>query len=128
MVAAPQESAPLVLVIDDLEDNRDLYEHGLRHQGFRVATASDGQDGLAKAVTLQPHAIILDLGLPGMDGWEVARRLKGSEETKTISVIALTGHVTKEARATALAAGVDEFCTKPCPPADLAAVIRRHLK
>jgi two-component system, cell cycle response regulator DivK len=126
-MSAPPDSAPLVLVVDDVEDNRDVYDQFLRHAGFRVAMASDGEDGLAKSVTLQPDVIILDLGLPRMDGWEVARRLKANQATKTIPIVALTGHVTKEARATALAAGVDEFCTKPCPPADLVAVIRRHL-
>jgi two-component system cell cycle response regulator DivK len=128
MVAAASESAPLILVIDDVEDNRDVYEQFLRHAGFRVALAADGEDGLAKAVTLQPNVIVLDLGLPLLDGWEVARRLKDSQPTKTIPLIALTGHVTKESRDRAVAAGVDEYCTKPCAPTDLVATIRRHLK
>jgi two-component system, cell cycle response regulator DivK len=128
MVAASSESAPLVLVIDDVEDNRDVYEQFLRHAGFRVALAADGEEGLAKAVTLQPNVIVLDLGLPVMDGWEVARRLKASQATRGIPVVALTGHVTKESRERALRAGVDEYCTKPCAPKDLVASIRRHLK
>ena len=84
--------------------------------------------GLAKAVTLQPDVIVLDLGLPVIDGWEVARRLKGNQATKTIPLVALTGHVTREARERALAAGIDEFCSKPCLPSDLIATIRRHLR
>ena len=128
MVAPPADSAPLVLVIDDVEDNRDVYAQFLRHEGWRVATAVDGEDGLAKATQLQPTVIILDLGLPKMDGWEVAKHLKSTPATSAIAVVALTGHVTAEARQRALTAGVDEFCTKPCLPADLVATIRRHMK
>jgi CheY-like chemotaxis protein len=128
MVAPPADSAPLVLVIDDVEDNRDVYAQFLRHEGWRVVTAADGEDGLAKATALEPSVIILDLGLPKMDGWEVAHRLKSAPATSGIAVVALTGHVTAEARQRAMTAGVDEFCTKPCLPADLVATIRRHLK
>lgn len=128
MVAPPADSAPLVLVIDDVEDNRDVYAQFLSHEGWRVVTAADGEDGLAKATALEPNVIILDLGLPKMDGWEVAQRLKSAPATSGIAVVALTGHVTAEARQRAMTAGVDEFCTKPCLPADLVATIRRHLK
>jgi two-component system cell cycle response regulator DivK len=128
MAAPPSDSAPLVLVIDDVEDNRDVYAQFLQHAGWRVATAADGEEGLAKAAQLQPSVIILDLGLPKMDGWEVAQRLKSTPATSAIAVLALTGHVTPEARKRALAAGVDEFCTKPCLPNDLVATIRRHMK
>jgi CheY-like chemotaxis protein len=117
-----------VLVIDDVEDNRDVYAQFLRHEGWRVATAVDGEDGLAKATELLPSVIILDLGLPKMDGWEVAHRLKTTPATSAIAVVALTGHVSPESRQRAFTAGVDEFCTKPCLPADLVATIRRHLK
>jgi CheY-like chemotaxis protein len=128
MVAAPSESAPLILVIDDVEDNREVYEQFLRHEGWRVISAADGEEGLVKAAALKPSIIILDLGLPRLDGWEVANRLKSAPATSGIPIVALTGHVTKEARQRALTAGVDEFCTKPCLPMDLIATIRRHLK
>ena len=128
MVAPPADTTPLVLVIDDVEDNREVYTQFLSHQGWRVATAADGEDGLAKAQSLQPSVIILDLGLPKMDGWEVAQRLKNTPATSAIPIVALTGHVTREARQRALTAGVNEFCTKPCLPPDLVATIRRHLK
>ena len=128
MVAPPADTTPLVLVIDDVEDNREVYTQFLSHQGWRVATAADGEDGLAKAQSLRPSVIILDLGLPKMDGWEVAQRLKNTPATSAIPIVALTGHVTREARQRALTAGVNEFCTKPCLPPDLVATIRRHLK
>jgi two-component system, cell cycle response regulator DivK len=88
--------------------------------------AADGQVGLAQAAALKPNVIILDLGMPKMDGWEVARQLKANGATRAIPIIALTGHVTSEARQRALDAGVNEFCTKPCLPSDLVATIRRH--
>jgi CheY-like chemotaxis protein len=128
MAALPSDSAPLVLVIDDVEDNRDVYTQSLTHEGWRVATAIDGEDGLDQAEAIKPNVIILDLGLPKMDGWEVAQRLKNTPATSGIPIIALTGHVTKEARQRALTAGVDEFCAKPCLPPDLIATIRRHIK
>lgn len=115
-------------MIDDVEDNRDVYEQFLRHEGWRVASAADGVEGLSMAASLKPDVVILDMGLPKMDGWEVTNRLKSSSATSGIPVIALTGHVTKESRQRALTAGVDDFIAKPCLPADLVAAIRRHLR
>jgi CheY-like chemotaxis protein len=83
-MAAPSLAAPLVLVIDDIEDNREVYAQFLRHEGLRVVLAEDGELGLAQAAALQPSVIILDLGMPKMDGWEVARRLKANEATRAI--------------------------------------------
>jgi CheY-like chemotaxis protein len=127
MVAAPADSAPLVLIIDDVEDNRDVYAQVLQHEGWRVALAVNGIEGLTMATRLAPSVIVLDLGLPLLDGWEVARRLKDSDLTRPIPLIAVSGHVTQEAKDRAFAAGVDEFCGKPCLPADLVVTIRRHL-
>jgi two-component system, cell cycle response regulator DivK len=128
MVTAPAESAPLILLVDDSEDNRDVYAMYLRHQGWRVAIAVDGVEGLTLAMRLHPNVIILDLGLPGIDGWEVAIRLKNAPDTSAIPIIAVSGHVTKESRQRARDAGVNEFVSKPCLPADLVAAIRRHLR
>ena len=118
---------PLILVIDDAEDNREVYGQYFEFLGWRTAIATDGQTGLDQASALKPSAIVLDLALPVLDGWEVARRLKGNAATRTIPVIALTAHVLESARAKAVAAGVDDYFVKPCPPPDLAAAIRRHL-
>ena len=68
---SPRDTAPLVLVIDDVEDNRDVYAQFLGHEGWRVATAADGVAGLTMAARLSPSVIVLDLGLPLIDGWEV---------------------------------------------------------
>jgi two-component system, cell cycle response regulator DivK len=124
----PSASAPLVLLVDDSEDTVEAYEQFLRHVGMRVASARDGEEALAKVAELSPDAVVLDLGLPKIDGWDVAKRIKSDPATNRIPVIALTGHATDNARSRALASGVDEFCVKPCLPPDLLAAIRRHLK
>jgi two-component system cell cycle response regulator DivK len=117
-----------VLVIDDSEDNREVYAQFLTHVGWRVAIAVDGVEGLAQAHALKPDAIVLDLGMPKMDGWEVAKRLKADNVTRRIPILALTGHALDQSKQRALAAGVDDYLVKPCLPADLIAAIRRHLK
>jgi two-component system, sensor histidine kinase len=113
----------LVLVIDDTPDNRDLYEAYLSSRGLDVLGAADGPSGLQAARTAHPDVIVLDLGLPRVDGWEVARRLKADESTRDICLIAVTGHATGEARQRALDAGIDEYLVKPCPPDDVLAAI-----
>ena len=118
---------PLVLIVDDFEDNREMYTQYLRFNGYRVAEAVDGLDALAKAADLHPDLIVMDLSLPGLDGWEATRRLKADKDTRTIPVIALTGHALAGHAEGAIAAGCDAFVTKPCIPADLEAEIRRVL-
>src|SRR3954469_6145340 len=88
----------------------------------------NGPEGLTSAAGLRPDVIVLDLGMPVMDGWEGARRLKVDPVTRTIPVIALTGHVLGDSQRRAREAGVDEFLTKPCLPQDLAEAIKRHLR
>jgi CheY-like chemotaxis protein len=124
----PTKQSPLVLVIDDSEDNREVYAQFLTHVGWRVAIAVDGVEGLAQATSLKPDAIVLDLGMPKMDGWEVAQRLKANQATKKIPVLALTGHALDQSKQRAMSAGVDDYLVKPCLPADLVAAIRRHLR
>jgi CheY-like chemotaxis protein len=113
----------LVLVIDDTADSRDLYEHYLAAHGLDVLGAADGPTGLQAARVKHPDVIVLDMGLPRVDGWEVARRLKADAATRDIRLIAVTGHDTGEARQRALDAGVDEYLVKPCPPEDVLAAI-----
>jgi CheY-like chemotaxis protein len=115
----------LVLIVDDVPDNRELYVQYLTYFGYRAAEAGDGLDALAKAAALRPDVIVMDLSLPGMDGWEATRRLKADATTQHIPVIALTGHALSGSDEHARAAGCDAFLTKPCDPADLAAAIDR---
>jgi len=118
---------PLILVVDDFEDNREMYTQFLRFSGYRVAEAVDGVEALDKAATLKPDLIVMDLSLPRMDGWEATRRLKKDPATSHIPVVALTGHALAGHAEGARAAGCDSFVTKPCIPADLEAEIRRVL-
>jgi CheY-like chemotaxis protein len=125
-VNSPQGS-PLILLVDDVFDNLDVYSQFFTHKGWRTTTASTGQDALTQAAALRPDVIVLDLGMPGMDGWEVARRLKADVLTRSIHIIALTGHALDDSRRRAMDAGVDEYLTKPCLPTDLLAAATRHL-
>lgn len=106
----------LVLLVDDYADNRDIYAQFLLYAGLRVEEAENGHQALEKAFALGPDVIIMDLALPGLDGWEATRRLKGDPRTKHIPVIALTGHALAGHSQGALEAGCDVFLTKPCLP------------
>ena len=119
--------APLVLVVDDVAHGREIFAEYLEFRGFRVATAADGLEALDKAFELLPDVILMDLSLPGLDGWEATKRLKSDERTKSIPVIALTAHALASAHDKAMAAGCDSVVTKPCPPRDLEAEVRRQL-
>jgi two-component system cell cycle response regulator DivK len=117
----------LILVVDDFEDNREIYAQFLRFSGYRVAEAVDGLDALAKAAALRPDLIVMDLSLPRLDGWEATRQLKEDPLTRAIPVVALTGHSLSGHEERVRVSGCDSFVTKPCIPADLEAEIRRVL-
>jgi two-component system, cell cycle response regulator DivK len=123
----PGPTSPLILLVDDVEDNLDVYTQFFLHNGWRAATASSGEDALVQAASLRPAVIVLDMGMPIMDGWEVTRRIRADPATRKIPIIALTGHVFPDARRRAKEAGVDEYLTKPCLPADLVEAVKRHL-
>jgi len=121
------DSRPLVLVVDDYQDAREMYAEYLAYSGFRVAEASNGVEALQKAFDLLPDVILMDLSLPGMDGWAATRRLKTDERTQRIPVVALTGHALAGASESARLAGCDAFVTKPCLPDELVLQVRRML-
>jgi CheY-like chemotaxis protein len=102
-----------ILIIEDNEMNRDMLTRRLEHRGFEVSTAEDGRTGLLLAKTQLPDLILLDMSLPEMDGWEVARILKRDLATQSIPVIALTAHAMPGDRETALNAGCEDYDTKP---------------
>ncbi len=102
-----------ILVVEDNELNRDLIVRRLMRRGYEVLEASDGHQGLEKAQVERLDLIVTDLGLPGMDGYELARRLKADENTKMIPLLALTAYARNEDRERAMAAGCNEFETKP---------------
>jgi CheY-like chemotaxis protein len=121
------KKAPLVLLVDDFADALDMYSDFLRYSGFRVAKAKSGRDGVARAVELRPDVILMDLGMPGMDGWEATRRLKADPATHDIPVIALTGYALTKYVERSREAGCDAFLAKPCLPVDLVAQVKRTL-
>ena len=102
-----------ILLVEDNEMNRDMLSRRLIKRGFEVAMAVDGQQGLDMAGSENPDLILLDMSLPVMDGWDVARNLKSDDELKNIPVIALTAHAMSGDREKALEAGCDEYDTKP---------------
>ena len=121
------EDSPLVLVVDDFLDAREMYAEYFLFAGFRVVEAANGAEALQKALEVAPHVILMDLSMPGMDGWEATRRLKADPRTKDIPVIALTGHALTGFLESAKHAGCDAFVTKPCLPDTLVEEVRRLL-
>jgi len=121
------EQKPLILVVDDYQDAREMYAEYLEFSGFRVAEARNGNEAVEQAFALHPDLILMDLSLPGMDGWEATRRLKADDRTRQIPIVALTGHALAGASEGAKRAGCDSFVTKPCLPDDLVVEIRRML-
>jgi two-component system cell cycle response regulator DivK len=122
-----EDQAPLVLVVDDMDDGREICAEYLAFRQYRVATAADGFEAIAKATELLPDIILMDLSLPGIDGWEATRRLKSDERTRPIPVVALTAHALRSAHDQAVEAGCDAVITKPVLPKELEAQIRRIL-
>jgi CheY-like chemotaxis protein len=121
------QPGPLILVVDDYQDAREMYAEYLQYSGFRVAEARNGNEAVAQARSLKPDLILMDLSLPGMDGWEATRVLKADDETRHIPIVALTGHALAGASEGARKAGCDSFVTKPCLPDDLVVEVRRML-
>jgi two-component system, cell cycle response regulator DivK len=113
--------APVVtlLIVDDSADTRDMYATYFRGRGYAAFTAADGQEALDSARACGPDLILLDLGLPDLDGWELARRFRGQPGTRHTPIIAVSAHAELSARMRAMSAGVDLFVAKPVTPADL---------
>jgi two-component system cell cycle response regulator DivK len=122
-----EQHQPLILVVDDYQDAREMYAEYLQFSGFRVAEARNGNEAVEQAFALKPDLILMDLSLPGMDGWEATRRLKADDRTRHIPIVALTGHALAGASEGAKKAGCDSFVTKPCLPDDLVVEVRRML-
>ncbi len=116
-----------ILVIEDQPDNRRILRDLLTSADFEVIEAEDGESGLAAAATHLPDLILMDIQLPGIDGYEATRRLKGDAALQAIPVIAVTAHALNGAEDTARAAGCDAFIAKPISPRQLLAKIREYL-
>ena len=104
---------PKILIVEDDAMNRDSLSRLLRRRGCEVLLAVDGEQGLALAQAEAPDLILMDLSLPGLDGWEATGRLKAAPATRSIPIVALTAHAIATHREQALAAGYDDYDTKP---------------
>ena len=117
-----------ILYVEDNDDNVYMLKMRLELLGdFDVVAAPDGEQGCAMALAERPDVILMDLEMPGIDGWEATRRLKSNPDTRDIPVIALSAHALAGSREKALAAGCDEFDTKPVEFDRLVATLRRVL-
>ena len=116
-----------ILLVEDNEMNRDMLSRRLARRGYDLVFAGDGQLAVELAARESPALILMDMGLPVMDGWEATRRIKADPRTRAIPVIALTAHAMAEDRDKALAAGCDDFDTKPVEIARLLAKIEALL-
>ena len=117
-----------VLVVEDNQDNREMVVKVLKHNGYRVIEAVDGEEAVKRAKAENPDLILLDLYIPKMDGYEVTRRLKGDQDLQYIPIIALTAHAMKGDREKALAAGCDGYIAKPINVRELPTQIQHFLK
>ena len=102
-----------ILLVEDNEMNRDMLSRRLARRGYAVLAAMDGQAAIEAALREQPDLVLMDMGLPVLDGWEATRRIKADPRTTAIPVIALTAHAMAADRERALAAGCEDFDTKP---------------
>jgi len=118
-------------LVEDNPHNRKIFCGMLAHAGFRVIEAEDGHQALVKAKALapdRPDIILMDLSIPGIDGWECTRRLKGDAVTRAIPIIALTAHAMRGDEERALQAGCDGYLSKPISPKKVVEVVKQYLK
>jgi DNA-binding response OmpR family regulator len=118
---------PLVLIIEDTTDLRDLFAAELATDGFLVIDAIDGESGIDKAKRFEPDAIVLDLMLPGINGFNVARILRGQESTRNAVIVAVTALTSIRLQTMALEAGCDSCLVKPVIGATVVRELMRHL-
>jgi CheY-like chemotaxis protein len=104
---------PRILLVEDNEMNRDMLSRRLRRRGYDVLIAVDGSEGVSQAQSERPDLVLMDMSLPGIDGWEATRRLKADADVGKTPIIALTAHAMEGDRQRALAAGCDDYETKP---------------
>ena len=102
-----------ILIVEDNEMNRDMLSRRLQRRGYEIVMAVDGEQGIAVARSENPDLILMDMSLPVVDGWEATRRLKAETDTRVIPVIGLTAHAMAGDRDKAIAAGCDDYDTKP---------------
>ena len=118
---------PKILLVEDNEMNRDMLSRRLERRGYTVMIAVDGRQGIEMAQTEAPDLILMDMSLPEIDGWEATRRLKAAPETSGIPIIGLTAHAMASDREKVMAAGANDYDTKPVDLNRLLEKIAAHL-
>ena len=121
------ESGKTLLLVEDNEDNRIVYSTILRHFGYNVTEAWNGEEGISKARSGKPDLILMDISIPIIDGWEATQVLKHDPATKHIPIIALTAHALASDREKAFEVGCDGYLAKPCEPRAVVAEVQRFL-
>ena len=119
---------PKILLVEDNEMNRDMLSRRLKRRGYEIVIAVNGADGVAMAKSETPDLILMDMSLPVMDGWEATKNIKADTATESIPVIALTAHAMSGDRDKALAAGCDDYDTKPIELSRLLTKIQAFLE
>ena len=102
-----------ILLVEDNEMNRDMLSRRLKRRGYQVVIAVNGSEGVSMSISEHPDLVLMDMSLPVMDGWEATRQIRANQQIQTIPVIALTAHAMSGDREKALAAGCDDYDTKP---------------
>lgn len=125
--AGKPNTMPLILIVEDFDDAREMYREFLEFSGFRVLTARDGREALVRAREGKPDLVLMDLSLPGIDGWEATRILKNDAATSHLKIVALSAHALATEGERARQAGCDGFIAKPCLPGDLLTQIAPYL-
>ena len=121
------DTGKTVLLVEDNEDNRIVYSTILRHFGYQVTEALNGEEGIAKARAERPDLILMDISIPIIDGWEATQVLKHDPATNEIPIIALTAHALATDRAKAEEVGCDGYLAKPCEPRRVVAEVERFI-
>ena len=116
-----------VLVVEDHEENRQIMRDLLTHAGYAMLEAVTGEEGVAAAGRERPDLILMDIQLPGLDGYEATRRIKADPDLRAIPIIAVTSYALSGDDQKAMAAGCDAYVTKPFSPRALLAKIREYL-
>lgn len=125
---SPSEgTVPLVMVVDDDPDTQDIYSSILEHAGFAVIVVADGAEAVRRAQVELPDVILMDIDLPGLDGWEATRRLKAGEDTREIPVVGISASAGEEFRFRAMTLGFESYHAKPFLPTRVLAEVRRAL-
>ena len=123
-----RDAGKAVLIVDDNEDNRVIYAAALRYFGYEVREASGGADGIAQARSERPDLILMDLSMPGVDGWTATQVLKQDPATRDIPVVAVTARTLAGDRERAIEVGCDGILPKPCGPREVVVAVRRFLE